>query len=199
MVRQNYFAFSFFAVFTFILFWRIVISGEVVFTGDNFDLLFPQKHFWLEEIKQGRLPLWNPYILSGTPYLADINLGTFAPSNFIYFLVKPVEKASSYLLIFDFFLIGFFTFLSARHLQISYVGSIISGLVFMGSGIVMAYLSNLAILNVLVFLPMIFYSWQKALEQGKYRWVIVSSLFFACQILSGHVQILITLVYLSCL
>lgn len=187
--KGNLPALLFFLVFTLIVCFRIVFNGEVLFTGDNFDLLFPQKQFMLEEISDGRLPLWNPYILSGTPYLADINLGFFSPANLFYLFFKPVEKAASYLLVLEFFLIGFFTYLCARLYKLSYLSSIISGIVFMCSGIVLAYITNLSIFNVVVFLPLIIYFLEKALDKRSYKLGILCAILFALQILSGHVQI----------
>lgn len=188
-LKRDYFSVIFFLIFALIICFKIVFNGEVIFTGDNFNLLFPQKHFLVEEVKQGRFPLWNPYILSGTPYLADINLGTLAPTNLIYFLIKPIERAASYLLVFELFLIGFLTYLCARIYKVSYISSIISGVIFMCSGTILAYVTNLSILNVIVFLPIVFYFLEKALNERSYKLVIICAILFALQIISGHAQI----------
>lgn len=187
--KRDYLALGFFVFFVLLVGWRIVFCGEVIFTGDNFDLIFPQKNFLVEEIRNGRFPFWNPYILSGTPYFADLNLGTLSPTNIFYFLVEPAEKAGSLILLIDLFLIGFFTYLSARFYRISYFGSVVSGISFMCSGIILAYITNLAILNVVVFVPIIFYFLEKALMTRSYRLILFCALLFFGEIISGHAQI----------
>lgn len=189
MFRQGKFAFFFFLIFTLLICSRIFFKNEVLFTGDNFDLLFPQKYFWLAEIKQGRIPLWNPYILSGTPYLADINLGTLSPASLIYLLISPVEKAGSLLFVFELFLIGFFTYLLARLYKVSEIGAVISGISFMCSGIILSYITNLAIFNVAVFIPTILYVLEIAFLKRKIIYFILVGILFALQIVSGHAQI----------
>lgn len=179
----------FFLFFSLIICYKIVFKNEVLFTGDNFDLLFPQKYFWVQEISSGRLPLWNPYILSGTPYFADLNLGTLAPTNLIYLFIAPIEKAASLLFVLEFFAIGYFTFLCARQYKLSLIASVISGVTFMCSGVILIYVTNLAIFNVVVFLPVIIFLLEKALESKNYRLLILCSLLFAFQILSGHPQL----------
>ncbi len=175
--------------FIFLVCFKIVFWGEVLFTGDNFDLLFPQKFFWLEEIRSGKLPLWNPYILSGTPFLADINLGTLAPSNLIYLTFHPVEKAASFLLVLELLTAAIFTYLSARRFKISAFSSFISGAVFATSGTLAVYTTNMAILNVVVFLPVIFYLLLIYLDLKQLKYLFFAAVLFALQILSGHAQL----------
>ncbi len=181
--------FVFFSVFTAVFGFNIIFRGEVLFTGDNFDLLFPQKHFWINEVKSGRIPLWNPYILSGTPYLADINLGTFSPVNLVYLLINPVEKAGSLIFIVEFFLIGLITYFCARYYRISDIGAIISGLSFSCSGIMLNYVSNLAIFNTAFFIPLVILLTHIALKKKTLGMILILSTVYAIQILSGHAQI----------
>lgn len=182
-------SFIFFLLFTTLLSWPVFFGKEVFFTGDNFDLLFPQKFFFREEILQGRVPLWNPYILSGTPYLADINLGTLSPTNLIYLLISPVEKAGSFLLAGELFLIGFVTYLLGRKYNLSQLAAVISGLTFMCSGVILHYCTNLAILNVIVYLPIMVLILEKALEKNSFQLLLFCGILFGLQIFSGHVQI----------
>src|SRR5579883_895851 len=37
---------------------------------DVIDQIFPWKQFTIESLKQGQIPLWNPFSFSGTPHLA---------------------------------------------------------------------------------------------------------------------------------
>ena len=44
---------------------------------DTWLQFFAWKHFGYEAIVRGELPLWNPYIFSGTPYIAGIQSAIF--------------------------------------------------------------------------------------------------------------------------
>ena len=39
---------------------------------------------------QGHLPLWNPYIWSGSPLLGGMNAGSFFPLTFLFVVLPPV-------------------------------------------------------------------------------------------------------------
>ncbi len=59
--------------------WPGLVSGRVGAFGDNLSFWAPSTAFWTSEVKEGRLPLWNPYVLGGVPFAADINHGLFYP------------------------------------------------------------------------------------------------------------------------
>ena len=53
----------------------------------------PTMLFVREEFRNGRLPLWNPYVLNGTPFLATAVSAIFSPLNLI---LLPVPLETSY-------------------------------------------------------------------------------------------------------
>ncbi len=177
------------SVFVFLVFLPVFISGKVLITGDNFDLIFPQKQFLVDEIKSNRFPLWNPYILSGTPYLADINLGTLSPLNSIYFLTSSIEKAGTYLLILQVFITALTIYVLCRYYKISKVGSVLASLIFVFSGNMLSYFTNLAIVSVVVFIPLLILLAEKFINRKRLSTLLVLGYFYGMQILSGHVQI----------
>ncbi|MCB0130700.1 MAG: hypothetical protein KDD78_07620, partial [Caldilineaceae bacterium] len=72
-------------------FWR-TLSGDVFQPADGGDLvsfLFPTYRFAAEQIRHGLLPLWNPHLYGGAPFISDIQAGFLYPPNFLLFLLKP--------------------------------------------------------------------------------------------------------------
>jgi hypothetical protein len=69
--------------------------------------------FLRDSIRTGELPLWNPYILLGRPFLADPETAVFYPPNWI-FIVLPEGFALFLFLAFHFWLAGFFFLKLAR-------------------------------------------------------------------------------------
>ncbi|MCY3773157.1 MAG: hypothetical protein OXG98_14220, partial [Gemmatimonadetes bacterium] len=59
----------------FAAFFGRTISGTVYQPADGGDLvsfLFPIYHFAAHTISQGSLPLWNPHLYGGAPFITDI-------------------------------------------------------------------------------------------------------------------------------
>ena len=72
-------------------------SGELQKTSDIGDIVtsfYPYRAFSAEAIKQGTLPLWNPYISSGTPFVGNTQSALFYPLN-VFFYVLPLTVAWS--------------------------------------------------------------------------------------------------------
>ena len=72
-------------------FWRTV-SGDVYQPADGGDLvsfLFPTYRFAAQQLSQGVLPLWNPHLYGGAPFISDIQAGFFYPVNVALFLLRP--------------------------------------------------------------------------------------------------------------
>ncbi|MCB0073259.1 MAG: hypothetical protein KDE20_17440 [Caldilineaceae bacterium] len=72
-------------------FWRTV-SGDVYQPADGGDLvsfLFPTYRFAAQQLSQGVLPLWNPHLYGGAPFISDIQAGFLYPVNAALFLLRP--------------------------------------------------------------------------------------------------------------
>jgi len=63
--------------------WPVAFAGRVPAYGDNISFWAPNTWFWMSELAAGRFPWWNPHILGGVPFAADINHGIFYPPNWI--------------------------------------------------------------------------------------------------------------------
>lgn len=75
------------------------------------------------------VPLWNPYIMGGRPFLADAQSGVFSPFNFPAY-VLPFWKSLGVIAFLKLFAAAFGTFLFARALGIRFGGALFAGVVF---------------------------------------------------------------------
>ena len=55
--------------------------------------VFNQEYLW-GAIRAGRLPLWNPHVTCGRPFLADIESAFFYPPYWIHLLLSPRAAVS---------------------------------------------------------------------------------------------------------
>jgi hypothetical protein len=80
------------ALLPLILFLIPLLKSEVFTLRDHFDYFQPLRFFTAEELRAGRLPLWNPYNASGEPWLANPQTGVFYPPSWL-FLLLPFATA----------------------------------------------------------------------------------------------------------
>ncbi len=74
-------------------FWRL-LAGQVWMPaggGDLAQFLYPTYAFAAEWWRRGVIPLWNPHLFGGMPFVGDIQSGIFYPLNlFTFFLSAPL-------------------------------------------------------------------------------------------------------------
>lgn len=171
-----------------LLFYKVFFLGQVYYDGDNFHLNIPQKYFFVQEILHGRLPLWNPYIFTGLPYFADLNLGTLNPLNILYFLF-PVPRALTLVSIIDLFLIGIFQYYLLRLWRLKITASLVGSLIFMLGGSTFVFINNITYLNVIVYIPLLFIVLTKLITTKQQKYIFYLSVVQTLQIFAGHPQV----------
>jgi len=180
MERYRRFGIGILIAFRLIFFWRQIAGEEVWYCCDNLLVNIPSKVFLAEELKQGRFPLNNPYIFSGTPFFADINLAVLHPLNLLYFVFSPFRALTVGILLL--FLVGSTgMYYLGRSLRLGVYASLFGAVVFGFSGSLVVYANNIPILQVAVLLP-----WVMAMIIEK-RFVLFV-LVAAFQVFSGHPQ-----------
>ena len=183
------------------LFWKLRILDSAVVdtvTIPNIDLFVgqaPMTAYAFEEVRAGRLPLWNPYQLCGTPFLAVTYVGLFYPPNWIYLLVNvPTGIEVAFLLHMLFGAVGMWLF--ARHLQLGWLAGIASGLTFMWSGFVSHWANQPQLFAGLAWAPWTLLATHAALG-GARRGSAALAVVVACQLLNGAMEILLHTLYLA--
>src|SRR5689334_23431926 len=60
-----------------------LLSGSVQY--DGVDVHYAAQRYLSDELHAGRLPFWTPYVFSGFPFLADLQVGAWYPLNWPFF------------------------------------------------------------------------------------------------------------------
>src|SRR3989442_3353232 len=81
----------------------------------------------------GHVPLWNPELFGGLPFVAAGHGDIFYPTSFLR-LVLPVETVVNLGFVLHYILAGLFTYWLLRRLHVSWTGSVIGGLPYQLSG-----------------------------------------------------------------
>ncbi len=121
---------------------------------DAFRHLYPLRVLASDLMKQGQLPLWNPYNAAGTPLLAIMHPGYLTPFGFFFFLFSPPTAWSLYILLQP-ILLGISMYWYARILRLSPKAALFASLVLLFSGFTVARMEYGEFLYILSGLPVL--------------------------------------------
>lgn len=189
--------------------WTLNPADRHVFAyGDFVEQFYPLRRFAADELKAGRLPLWNPHIYSGTPALADPQWAALYPPAWLSALWPPWPPLPFETLQFEaglhLALAGVFTCLFARrHLPTG--AALLAAVVFAFGGYLTSYPPlQLAVLETAVWLPLALWGaeslarpttagglWER-LAPGR---VALAALPLALALLAGHPQTFLLIAY----
>src|SRR5262252_6294605 len=72
-----------------IYFFPAVIGWITLVPGDGLSQNIGVRILIGQALRDGHLPLWNPYIFAGTPLLASVYPGALYPPNWLFALLSP--------------------------------------------------------------------------------------------------------------
>jgi O-antigen/teichoic acid export membrane protein len=154
------------------------------------------KHFLVEAIQSRELPLWDPYIFAGHPFLANGQHSALYPLSLVYY-VLPLWRAFGVFAWLQLGLAGAFAHLFARVLGIRRLGGLIAGITFQFSGfMVVSSVPHPMIIAAASWLPFILAMVELIVQQrpalgqrpATLPWALLGALGLGCQMLAGHVE-----------
>jgi hypothetical protein len=180
-------------VLTLALFFDVLfLPGDAVLSSVNADLAGQFVHwraFGFGELARGNLPLWNPHIYCGTPFLAGFQSALLYPLNAIY-LVLPLAKAINWEIALHAFLGGIFTWLWMYRRGLHPLACFLAGAEFIlcAPWFLHIQAGHLPNLGTMAWVPLLFLALDGALDRPSAGWCLAGSLAVAMQILAGHIQ-----------
>lgn len=180
------------AVVTLFFYWRVLFTNRFMFPWDAADQFYPSFAFVHEELRHFRLPLWDPYIMSGYPIIGDIQAQIFYPINWLFVLLSPFSPLPYRLVeiqnILHFFLAGLFMYLLACEFVESRAAALLAGVLFMCSGAMVAHTQHIPLISAVAWYPLVFLFFRRALLQRNAFYTLCAGMLFGVQILAGHWQ-----------
>jgi hypothetical protein len=145
------------------LYWRIALAGRVLAGGDAFTYFYP---YWAEATRAaqaGRLPLWNPYLFMGAPFLANSQVGVFYPLNWPLWFLLPAHRSIHVSIVLHLCLAAFNTYVWMRaSLRMGRVGAWTGGAAFALGGYLGAQVEHVNQLHGLAWLPLMLLLWNQS-------------------------------------
>lgn len=161
--------------------------------GDLVSFLWPMARFSARSLRSGTVPLWNPHLYSGAPFVADNQTGIFYPINLIAFAVfgPPSCGAMEGLVVLHIWLAAVGTFVLLRSFQLRRPAAALGAIAFALSDLFITHLGNLNLNATAAWLPLILWAAHRALERRSASWAAVAGALLAVAALAGHAQMLL--------
>lgn len=160
--------------------------------SDQFIGGYPVRHFAAMSLKAGQgIPLWNPYLLGGLPYVAAMHGDIFYPT-FLLRAALPTDIAMTWSFIIHVFLAGFFTFCFLRACGLGFTPALVGGVAYMMCGPIASYVSpgHDGKLYVSALFPLALWMLVRGIRDGaNWAWGVLA-LVIGLAVLSPHPQLL---------
>jgi hypothetical protein len=183
-------------------FWRVLLLPDTwkpAGGGDLVSFLFPTYRYAATRLGQGDVPLWNPHLYGGAPFLADMQSGIFYPLNLLLFGLLPdfPYEALQWLAAGHVFLAGAFAYLCLRFLApgrpLRVPAALVGALAYMFSGVFVVHFGNLNLIAVAAWLPLVVLLFWRALHGRRPGLAVGAGAALGVATLAGHLQITLTI------
>jgi O-antigen/teichoic acid export membrane protein len=222
--RQDILAALILLLLPLLLFWSVTVGPKTLLPVDNlfvyepwlsyrsqFGLELPQnqllsdlilenyvwKKFIRETLAAGQLPLWNPYILSGQPFLANGQHSAFYPFSLLFYLL-PLDKAYGWFTVSQLWLAGLSMYIFLRTLRATPLSALAAGVIYSLSAFFIVSVVFTMIIAGAVWLPLLLAIIEiiirKQEEKGPVGYspipyITGGAITLGLQTLAGHVEI----------
>jgi len=157
--------------------------------GDLAGFLYPLYNYTVDSLRAGRIPLWNPFLYSGSPFLADIQTATFYPLTLAQVLLPGAVdyRRLEMLSIFHFWLAGALMYALLRvwfRPALSRWAALPGAVAFALSDLFFTHFGNLNLIASAAWLPLILLGARLGGGPG----ILIGATALALSALAGHTQ-----------
>ena len=165
--------------------------------GDLIIQNYAWKRFVLTSLGGEEIPLWNPYLFAGAPFLANGQHAALYPFSLLY-LVVPLAKAYGWFALSQVWLAGVTMYLFGRILGLRRGSAAVAGFVYQGAQfLVISAAVFPMIAAAVVWLPLLLGCIERIVTavfgppERRHRavlWAAAGAMALGCQILAGHAE-----------
>ena len=168
--------------------WESGIPNKPI-GDDQIRIFYPERTFTNEALAKKTIPLWNPYVFSGTPHLANFQSAVFYPLNILYFFL-PQIYAWEILLFIQPIMAAFFMYLFLKLFKLE-KGAVLLGAISFGfSGFMIVWSQeNVVVGQAALWLPLCLFGIEGYIRTKK-RWCYLAAVVaHAFSFLAGFFQV----------
>lgn len=158
---------------------------------DAVQQFWPWRKYAGDQLHHGVLPLWNPYMLSGTPFVANNQSAVFYPETWLFALLTP-ERAFAWSAALYLFASGSFMFWFLRTVGLRRRAALLGAVAWVYNGFVVGWICLPSFRSVPGWLPLVLTAYESARRaEGPARapWLALGTLAFGLQFLAGNLHV----------
>ncbi len=206
------------------LLWQQTLGGKTLIPADvlfsfqpwkaavaQFGVTYPQNHlvadlvlenyawkrFIVESLKQGEIPLWNPYTFAGEPFLANGQHSALYPFSLIFYTL-PLWQAYGWFTVSQLWLAGVWMYLLARVLGLRRASAIVAAVTYQLSAFFVFSVVFTMIIAAAAWLPFILAMTELVIRQhpalggrpARAPWAVLGALGLGIAMLAGHPEMI---------
>ncbi len=181
--------------------WRSLRPHRVPHNNLLSDLVL-ENAVWKQHIREtlanGQLPLWNPQIFTGIPFLAAGQASTFYPLSILFYLL-PLEVAYGWFTALQLALAGINLYIFGRVLGLQRLPAFFSGVLFMFSGFLVVSVVFTMFLAAVVWLPLLLAIVEQIIRKQEEKgvtsfhpipYLLAGIIVLALIVLAGHPELI---------
>lgn len=157
-------------------------------TTDVVSFSYPMRMLGLDLLKSHQNPLWNPYILAGTPLMANFQSAPYIFTNIVYLFFDNLN-GWAWQVILQHFFAATFMYILLRSWKRSVLTSIAGGIVFAFSGFNLIWSQWNSHTLAASFIPLLIYAEDRFLVTFEKKYLVLFSLGLAFQVFCGYPQL----------
>lgn len=162
-------------------------TGHLLITEDDLIQNYPLRVLVGQSLRHGHLPLWDPYLWSGTPLLAGFNAGALYPLTLLFAVLPPYAAwATTQVVVYAVGGVGMWAFL--RRCQVSVLAALLGALTFTYAGAMGAQLVHIDTVEGACVLPWMLLALHSLATRPPAewrRWALVLGAGYALVVLAG--------------
>jgi len=222
-IRLELVALAFLCILPCLFFWQVLFAGRTLLPADNLfafepwlsfaaefgatvphnellsDLIlenYAWKRFILESIQNRQLPLWNPYLFAGVPFLAAGQHSAMYPLSLIFYVI-PLAYAYGLFTALHFVLAAWGAYLLARVLGANRFGSVVAGITYAFSAFYVVSVTFTMVIAAAAWMPFllaIIEIMARKQEQKGHQpyspapYVAAGALILGIEVMAGHIE-----------
>jgi hypothetical protein len=185
--RSRWQPFVVLTAFVIALLCPLILQGRALYWGDLILYFYPNQELVRESLLQGKIPLWNPYIMCGQPLVGNPQTWIFYPSTVLLYL-SPVWFYYTLNSLLHLLLCSLGMYLFLRRLSGDRLCAILGSLVFTGSAFMMARLQFPTMVQTSAYLPFLLILVDRMIDRPHIGYAALLALVVALMLLAAHPQ-----------
>ncbi len=188
---------AFLLLLTVVYFWHQVVGGQALYWGDIGLYFLPMQVFLKQNLSAGRLPLWNPLIMCGTPCAGNPQTWPLYPVT----ALLPFVSATQFInltVALHVWVAGLGTYAFARRaLGVGPGPALLAAVTFMFGGQLVSKEQFPNMVQASAWLPWVLLCLHKLLTKKRLQDALTLGLVLGLQLLAAHVQMTLLTLYLA--